>query len=147
MKKISIIIFSLILILFSIGTLYASDSIDVTTEDTFYFYSTDSLAADDGYYAAVVVDGTPYYLDDTEYDKLCEYSTNFAEGLIYQFQDTSSTQDIKMGYVKVGSLVTPGNPVGDFERNVDKEFSFDYEIGQVGLNKNAHIITKLNLDD
>ena len=64
MKKISIIIFSLILILFSIGTLYASDSIDVTTEDTFYFYSTDSLAADDGYYAAVVVDGTPYYLDD-----------------------------------------------------------------------------------
>lgn len=52
-------------------------------------------------------------------------------GLIYQFQDTSSVQDIKMGHVKVGSLVTPGNPVGDFEKSVDKQFSFDYKIGQV----------------
>jgi len=49
--------------------------------------------------------------------------------------------------MKVGSLVTPGNPVGDFELNVDKEFSFDYEIGQVGLNKQAHIITDLDLDN
>lgn len=97
--------------------------------------------------AAVVVDGTPYYLDNPEYDELCEYSTNFAEGLIYQFKDTSSVQDIKMGHVKVGSLVTPGNPVGDFEKSVDKQFSFDYKIGQVGLNKNAHIITDLDLKD
>ena len=37
--------------------------------------------------------------------------------------------------------------VGDFELNVDKEFSFDYKIGTVGLNKQAHIITKLHLDD
>ena len=94
-----------------------------------------------------MVDGTPYYLDNPEYDELCEYSTNFAEGLIYQFQDTSSVQDIKMGHIKVGSLVTPGNPVGDFEKSVDKQFSFDYKIGQVGLNKNAHIITDLDLKD
>ena len=137
----------LLVLLIGIATVSATDSIDVTTSDTFYFYSTDSLAADEGYYAAVVVDGTPYYLDDHEYDELCEYSTSFAEGLIYQFQDTSTTQDIKMGHVKVGSLVTPGTPVGDFEQPVDKEFSFDYKIGQVGLNKNAHIITNLDLDD
>lgn len=141
------IIFALILLLASICAVSASDSIDVTTSDTFYFYSTDSLAADDGYYAAVVIDGTPYYLDDPEYNELCEYSTTFAEGLIYQFQDTSTVQDIKMGHVKVGSLETPGNPVGDFELNVDKEFSFDYTTGQVGLNKNAHIVTSLYLDD
>lgn len=141
------IIFALILLLASICAVSASDSIDVTTSDTFYFYSTDSLAANDGYYAAVVIDGTPYYLDDPEYNELCEYSTTFAEGLIYQFQDTSTVQDIKMGHVKVGSLETPGNPVGDFELNVDKEFSFDYTTGQVGLNKNAHIVTSLYLDD
>jgi len=137
---------SIILVILSIGTVSASD-IDVTTGDTFYFYSTDSLAADDGYYAAVVVDGIPYYLDDPEYNELCEYSTNFAEGFIYQFQDTSSVQDVKMGGIRVGSIVTPGTAVGDFEQSVDKEFGFDYKTGQVGLNKNAHIITNLNLDD
>ena len=141
------LLIGLIILLASIGAVSASDSIDVTTSDTFYFYSTDSLAANDGYYAAVVVDGTPYYLDDHEYDELCKYSTTFAEGLIYQFQDTSTTQDIKMGHVKVGSLVTPSNAVGDFERSVDKEFGFDYKIGKVGLNENAHIITNFNLEE
>ena len=145
MKKIYILCIALILT-FSLGAIHASNTVDVTTDDTFYFYSTDSLAADDGYFAAVVVDGTPYYLDDHEYDELCEYSTSFAQGLIIQFQDTSSSQDIRIGYTKVATLVTPGNPVSDFEMPVDKEFSFDYKIGQVGLNKNAHIITNLRLD-
>ena len=67
MKKIAILLISIIFIIIGMGTLYASDSIDVTTSDTFYFYSTDSLAAEDGYYAAVVVDGTPYYLDNFFY--------------------------------------------------------------------------------
>ena len=52
-----------------------------------------------------------------------------------------------MGNVKVASLVTPGNPVGDFELNVDKEFSLNNEIGQVGLNKQAYIITDLDLKE
>ena len=145
MNKKLIIGTMLIIFLTGISAVSASDSIHVTTDDTFYFYSTDSLAANDDYYAAVVVDGIPYYLGNSEYDELCEYSTSFAEGLIQQFQDTSTTQDIKMGHVKVGSLVTPGNPVGDFEQPVDKEFSFDYKIGKVGLNENAHIITNLDL--
>ena len=145
MKRIYVLCIALILT-FSLGAIHASNTVDVTTDDTFYFYSTDSLAADDGYFAAVVVDGTPYYLDDHEYDELCEYSTSFAQGLIIQFQDTSSSQDIRIGYTKVATLVTPGNPVSDFEMPVDKEFSFDYKIGQVGLNKNAHIITNLRLD-
>lgn len=147
MNKKYLIGFGLIILLTCISSVSASDSIDVTTDDTFFFYSTESLAADDGYYAAVVVDGVPYYLDNPEYDELCEYSTNFAEGLIYQFQETSTVQDVKMGNVKVASLVTPGNPVGDFELNVDKEFSFNYEIGQVGLNKQAYIITDLDLKE
>ena len=119
---------------------------DVTTSDTFYFYSTESLAADDGYYAAVSIDGVPYYLDDYEYDELCEYSTNFATGFLAQFQDTSSVQDVKMGGFSVATIETPGNPIGDFEMSVDREFSFDYKIGTVGLNKQAHIITDLDLD-
>ena len=76
----------LFVFLIALSAVSASDSIDVTTGDTFYFYSTDSLAANDGYYAAVVVDGTPYYLNYDNYDKLCEYSTSFAEGLIRQFR-------------------------------------------------------------
>lgn len=147
MKKGLILLISIMLLVFSASTIYASDSIDVTTSDTFYFYSTESLAADDGYYAAVSIDGVPYYLDDYEYDELCEYSTNFATGFITQFQDTSTVQDVKMGGIRVGSIETPGNPVGDFELSVDKEFSFDYKIGTVGLNKQAHIITDLDLED
>ena len=145
MKKITFLVF--IILLASICAVSASNTIDVTTSDTFYFYSTDSLAANDGYYAAVSVDGTPYYLDDASYDKLCKYSTNFAEGFIHQFRDTSTTQDIKMGSIRVASIETPGEPVGDFEVGVDKEFSFTYRIGQVGLNKQAHIITSLDLED
>ena len=147
MKKSLSMLIALIFIIISASAIYAYENIDVTTSDTFYFYSTDSLAADDGYYAAVSVDGTPYYLDDHNYDKLCKYSNSFAQGCIYQFQDTSLTQDIKVGSIKVGSLNTPGYPVGDFEKSVDKEFSFKYKIGQVGLNKQAHIITSLDLDD
>lgn len=137
----------IMLTLISIGTVSASDSIDVTTSDSFYFYSTDSLAADDGYYAAVVVDGIPYYLDYYDYDDLCEYSPNFATGFLIQFQDTSSSQDVKVGGINVASIETPSKPVGDFEKSVDKKFSFDYEIGKVGLNDKAHIITFLDLDD
>lgn len=129
------------------GTIYASDTVDVTTGDTFYFYSTDSLAANDGYYAAVVVDGTPYYLDYYDYDELCEYSTSFAAGFLKQFKDTSSSQKVKVGGMSVANIETPSNPVGDFEKSVDKKFSFDYTLGPVGLNKQAHIITSLDLDD
>ena len=119
----------------------------MTTGDTFYFYSTDSLAANDGYYAAVVVDGTPYYLDYNDYDKMCQYSTSFAAGFLKQFKDTSSSQKVKVGGMSVASIETPGKPVGDFEKSVDKKFSFDYTLGTVGLNKQAHIITSLDLDD
>ena len=145
MRKLALILISVVLILFSSGLAFATDTIDVTTDDTFYFYSVDSLAANDGYYAAVVIDGSPYYLDYNDYDKLCRYSTSFAEGFIYQFQDTSTTQDIKTGMIKVATIETPSSSVGDFEVNVDKEFSFNYKIGQVGLNKNAHIISDLDL--
>lgn len=141
------VILLLIIFLASIGAVSASETIDVTTSDTFYFYSLDSLAADDGYFAAVVVDGVPYYLDDYEYDELCEYSTSFATGFLAQFQDTSSVQDVKMGHFRVATIETPGYSVGDFEQNVDKKFSFDYTEGTVGLNKHAHIITSLDLDD
>ncbi|WP_410319846.1 hypothetical protein, partial [Methanobrevibacter sp.] len=106
----------------------SSHDIDVTTSETFHFYATNSPAANDDYYAAVVVDGNPYYLGNSEYDELCEYSNSFASGMITQFQDTSTN-------------------VGDFDLRVDKPFSFHYKIGKVGLNKEAHIITNLNLDD
>lgn len=147
MNKKLVFSISVILVLFFMGSINASNTIDVTTADTFYFYSLDSLAANDGYYAAVSVDGSPYYLDENEYDELCKYSDSFAIGFINQFADTSSVQDVKMGSVTIATVETPGYTTGDHEMNVDKAFSFDYKIGQVGLNKQAHIITNLHLDD
>ena len=136
----------MLVLVFGVNEISAADTVDVTTGDTFYFYSTDSLAANDGYYAAVVVDGTPYYLDYNDYDKMCQYSTSFAAGFLKQFKDTSSSQKVKVGGMSVASIETPGKPVGDFEKSVDKKFSFDYTLGKVGLNKQAHIITSLDLD-
>ena len=136
----------MLVLVFGVNAISAADTVDVTTGDTFYFYSTDSLAANDGYYAAVVVDGTPYYLDYNDYDKMCQYSTSFAAGFLKQFKDTSSSQKVKVGGMSVASIETPGKPVGDFEKSVDKKFSFDYTLGKVGLNKQAHIITSLDLD-
>lgn len=144
--KLFLLVFMALLLL-GVNAVFAADTVDVTTGDTFYFYSTDSLAANDGYYAAVVVDGTPYYLDYNDYDKMCQYSTSFAAGFLKQFKDTSSSQKVKVGGMSVASIETPGKPVGDFEKSVDKKFSFDYTLGTVGLNKQAHIITSLDLDD
>ncbi|MBR3112569.1 MAG: hypothetical protein IKH29_02505 [Methanobrevibacter sp.] len=137
-------IIGVIILLACMGAVSAAD-IDVTTSDTFYFYSLDSLAANDEYYAAISVDGTPYYLDYDDYDKLAEFSNSFAIGFINQFQDTSTVQDVKMGGLSVATIETPGYTIGDFEQPVDKEFSFDYKTGTVGLNKNAHIVSKLYL--
>ena len=147
MKVKLFLLISMLVLVFGVNEISAADTVDVTTGDTFYFYSTDSLAANDGYYAAVVVDGTPYYLDYNDYDKMCQYSTSFAAGFLKQFKDTSSSQKVKVGGMSVASIETPGKPVGDFEKSVDKKFSFDYTLGKVGLNKQAHIITSLDLDD
>ena len=146
MKVKLFLLISMLVLVFGVNEISAADTVDVTTGDTFYFYSTDSLAANDGYYAAVVVDGTPYYLDYNDYDKMCQYSTSFAAGFLKQFKDTSSSQKVKVGGMSVASIETPGKPVGDFEKSVDKKFSFDYTLGKVGLNKQAHIITSLDLD-
>ena len=143
MKRL-ILLISIIFALISISAVSAGH-IDVTTSDTFYFYSLNSLAANDGYDAAVSVDGTPYYLNYNDYDKLSEFSTSFAKGFLNQYQDTSTVQDVKMGNLRVATIETPGYDIGDFEMPVDKEFGFDYKIGTVGMNKNAHIISKLYL--
>ena len=144
MKRITVILISMLILVACVNAVSAGH-VDVTTSDTFYFYSLNSLAANDGYDAAVSVDGTPYYLNYNDYDKLAEFSTSFAKGFLNQYQDTSTVQDVKMGNLRVASIETPGYDIGDFEMPVDKEFSFDYKIGTVGLNKNAHIISKLYL--
>ena len=145
MKKMKWKLLLALIVLFASISTVSAGTMDVSTSDTFYFYPEHSPAASDGYYAAVVVDGTPYYLDDNEYDELCEYSVSFASGFIYQFQDTSTSQDIMMGHTRIATLKTQSEPLGDFEKPVDKEFSFSYTTGKVGFNNNAHIITNLYL--
>ena len=144
MKRITVILIS-ILILFACVNAVSAGHVDVTTSDTFYFYSLNSLAANYGYDAAVSVDGTPYYLNYNDYDKLAEFSTSFAIGFLNQYQETSTVQDVKMGNLRVANIEIPGYDIGDIEMPVDKDFGFDYKIGTVGLNKNAHIITNLYL--
>lgn len=123
----------------------SNHKIDVTTSDTFHFFPIDCFIANEGYCASIVVDGNDYYLGESEYDKLCEYSNTFAMGMINQYKDTSTTQKITLG--KTGTIKTPGEPVGDFDLNVDKKFSFNYKIGKVGLNKKAYIVTSLYLHE
>lgn len=121
---------------------YASEKIDVTS-GTYYFHGTDEPAFEDGYYANIEVDGEVYYFDDDAYDAMCEYDNNFAKGLMVQFGDHGNDADIKniLG-MKVGSISGNEN-VDPFTEPILKSFSFEYEKGTVGYNKDANIINKV----
>ena len=84
MKKIIMLLSLLIIGATLIGIVTASDTIEATTSDTFYFYSLNGPASESGYDAAIVINGTPYYLGYNEYDKLCEESPAFARGFMTQ---------------------------------------------------------------
>ena len=95
------------------------DRVTVTLNDSFMFYAKNSPASSSGYDAAVVVNGTPYYIA-VENFILEGYSPAYNGGL-------KKRED---------------SPV-DFELKVDKPFSFTFEKKKVGANKDAHVITKL----
>ena len=122
-KKILTILLLLIAIL-SIGFVVASETIEATTGDTYYFYTPESLASTDGYDAAIVVDGDVYYLDSSDCDKLSDYSPVFKDAMSKQ---PTASQDIEV--------------------SIDKPLTFTYTNGTVGLNKEAHIVDTLTLDE
>lgn len=144
MKKIIMLLSLLIIGATLIGIVTASDTIEATTSDTFYFYSLNGPASESGYDAAIIINGTPYYLGYNEYDKLCEESPAFAKGFMTQYQDTSQKADIRNNLgVKYGEISTKNTGNGDFELSVDKPIKFTYHTGKVGMNKEAHIIDSL----
>lgn len=124
----------------------ATSKLTASTSDTFYFYDLNSPASQDGYDAAIVIDGKPYYLDAKCYDKLCEESSSFARGFLNQYRDTSSKQEIYNNLnMKMGEIRSPGESSGDFELPIDKTIEFEYKTGKVGMNNEANIITNINV--
>lgn len=121
--KLKILPLLLVITLLSLTVVVASETIEATTNDTYYFYAHDSLASQDGYAAAIFKDGTVYYLDSNNCNKLSEYSTVFKEGIDKQ---PTSTKDA--------------------ESNLDKNVKFTFKEGKVGMNEHAKIIDTLTLD-
>ena len=77
-------------------------------------------------------------------------SNTFAIGYNQQLQFAESAVqliELQGRAYETGTIITPPSGGNFFELNVDKNFSFDYKSGTVGLNKDAYIITKLYLDD
>ncbi len=123
---------------------------EATTSDKFFFFPLDDLASKSMYYASVLIDGEEYYLGPSQYEELCLYSNTFAIGYNQQLQFAESTIqliELQGRAYETGTIITPPSGGDFFELNVDKNFSFDYKSGTVGLNKDAYIITKLYLDD
>ena len=145
MKK-TVLLISIFMIALSAGTAFATNQVDITTGDSYYyFHSTNSSEADDGYYASIVVDGVSYYLNETLYNELCRHSDAFATGFMEQFLNGTSVDDAKNLNATPSDLKNKTMAVDDFKKQIDEEFSFHYKTGKVGTNENSNIITKLNL--
>ena len=122
-KKLFIILVSLFLV-FSISSVNASEKITASPGDIFAVYGPDTPAGQ-SYSYAIEVDSTVYYFDDSIASKLASYSPKFAE---------------------VFSQVNNNQIAGTSEFNNDKSFEFEYISGQqVGMNKDAHVITEIYL--
>lgn len=138
MNRKTIILCSLLATVILAGGVYATGEIEVT-DGSYYFYGTNDPAFESGYFASIEVDGKVYYFDDSTYDKMCEYDSNFATGLLTQFPDSDSVDIKNAAGFKVGSLSSE-KTVDPFSQSVGKSFSFDFEKGEVGFNKDANII-------
>lgn len=128
----------------------------VHNDSTFYFYSIGSLASDDGYEYAVVVDGTPYYLSDSLATKLHDSNISKSFSKFYDLEimyDYSDSPISYAGFVGAYPFVvfkmddSSTQHLGDSEFECDADFSFEYKVGEVGVNNEAHIITKLFKSD
>ena len=124
----------------------------VHNDSTFYFYSIGSLPSNDGYEYAIVVDGTPYYLSDSLATKLHDSNMSKSFSKFYDLEilyDYSDSPISYAGFVGAYPFVvfnmddSSTDHIGDTEFECDADFSFEYKIGEVGLNNEAHIITKL----
>ena len=123
---------------------------DVTTSDKFFFFPLNTPAAKSMFYASVIIDDDEYYIGPTDYDELCLYSYTFAIGSNHQVESVQSTVqqvELRGRAYESGTIQTLPSEGDYFYMDVDKDFSFDYKKGTVGLNKDANVITKLYLDD
>ena len=138
MNKKTIILCSLLATIILAGGVYAAGEIEVN-DGSYHFYGTNEPAYESGYFASIEVDGKVYYFDDSTYDKMCEYDSNFASGFLTQFSDSDDVDIKNAAGFKVGSISSE-KTTNPFSQSVGKSFSFDFEKGEVGLNNDANII-------
>ena len=113
-----IIISTLLIALLTLTVVVATESLTASEKDSFYFYSDNSPASQSGYHAAIVIDGTPYYLNKEQCKEIADHSTTFKE-----------------------KLNEPHNT--DSEIKIDNHLQFTWKTGKVGLNNEAHIVDKI----
>ena len=110
-----IIISTLLIALLTLTVVVAAESLTASENDSFYFYSDSSPASQSGYHAAIVIDGTPYYLSSTKCKEIADHSTTFKEKL----NEPHTT---------------------DSEIKLDNSLQFTWKTGKVGMNNEAHIV-------
>lgn len=100
-------------------------TVNATTKDTFIFYSKPVSSQNSSIWAAVLINGTPYYIDngDDAFDKLDNNSASFKDAWIQSFASQSSS---------------------DLKVPVDKEFTFKCMPAKIGTNDSAYLITDVN---
>ena len=99
-------------------------TLNATTKDTFIFYSKPPSSQNASIWMAVLINGTPYYIDSDgdAFDKLDNNSASFKDAWIQSFA---------------------GNSTSDLKVPVDKEFTFKCKPAQLGSNDSAYIITDI----
>lgn len=129
------------------GTVYAAETVHVTTGDTFGYCGSYSEVYQEGYEYAIIVDDVFYYLDLDEAYELSTYSPNFNRVYISEGQATSPSKvgEIRTGLIESG-VYSSGQQVDAFEFGVDKPFSFSYKTGSIGSFNNVRIVDHLYLD-
>ena len=112
----------------------------------FYYYGEDTPAGKSGYTYAVVINGTPYYMDDKNAELLAQSDNSMLAVMKYDLNKYDSRYSPK-NYV-IGSsgvnFVYEGKSSSDttmFEYKLMKDFQFSYrENVTIGENKNAHMV-------
>lgn len=113
-----IIIGTLLIALLTLTVVTAAESLTASEKDTYYFYADRTPASQSDYPAAIVIDGTPYYLSSDKCKEVSEHSTIFKEKL-------------------------NGPHTTDSEINLDKSLQFTWKTGKVGMNNEAHIVDEI----
>ena len=128
----------------------------VHNDSTFHFYDSGSVPVTDGYYYAIVVNGTEYFLDKDMATKLhdADISHSFTRfydlDQLYNYGETPFSYrsfDDKFPFTYFHVNQSEIGKLGDTEFECDADFTIEYKIGEVGSWNQEKIITKIIKSD